>query len=124
MLLSSEKGASRLLLEHDLFRKPVPPRIKSGAGFFGIMIRLRARIETRLVATRAREPESRAGPPRSKWLGKCDCDWQRLLSVLHDRVLAPAHWRHHEPLAAASAAVNLIATAETQLLGQTDADLA
>jgi len=26
------------MLEHDLLRKPVPPRIKSGAGFFGIML--------------------------------------------------------------------------------------
>src|ERR1044072_8415540 len=27
-----------LFVEHDLFRKPVPTRIKSGTGFFGIML--------------------------------------------------------------------------------------
>src|SRR5262245_4847905 len=31
-------GAARLLLEHDLFRKPVPTPDKSGACFFGIML--------------------------------------------------------------------------------------
>jgi len=27
-----------LLFEHDLFRKPASTRIKSGSGFFGIML--------------------------------------------------------------------------------------
>jgi len=27
-----------LMFEHDLFRKPLSPRITSGAGFFGIML--------------------------------------------------------------------------------------
>src|SRR5262245_22196710 len=33
-----ERKLSALLLEHDPCRKRYPPRIKSGAGFFGIML--------------------------------------------------------------------------------------
>jgi hypothetical protein len=31
------QGIACFFLEHDLVRKPVPSRIDSGAGFFGIM---------------------------------------------------------------------------------------
>src|SRR5205085_1986827 len=37
-VLQSTRSRSRFLLEHDLFRNRYPPRIKSGAGFFGIML--------------------------------------------------------------------------------------
>src|SRR5262249_55889243 len=42
MVEHKHRFGSTFLVEHDLFRRRIPPRIKSGAGFFRIMLYRRA----------------------------------------------------------------------------------
>ena len=76
-----------LLLEHDLFRKPVPTPDQARAGFFGIMLQ-RGLGAARLVST----------PSRCRaWLGIAVERFPRVWAVLRPRFPA-AHSKRSSPL--------------------------